>query len=43
MIGAGIVIWFSSMVAGQGVAGEVLVVLAQFRTENRLTLFLELL
>jgi hypothetical protein len=31
------------IVAGQGVVGEVLFVLAQFRTENRFTLFLELL
>jgi hypothetical protein len=28
------------IVAGQGVVGEVLFVLAQFRTENRFTLFL---
>jgi hypothetical protein len=37
------VILVSSIVAGQGVVGEVLFVPPQFRTENRFTLFLELL
>jgi len=43
MIGEGVVIWFSSIVAGQGVAGEISSVLEQFRAENRFTLFLQLL
>jgi hypothetical protein len=42
MIGAGIVIWFSS-VSLDRVWLVGFFVLAQFRTENRLTLFLELL